>query len=142
MVQEALFEIRDTSGSPLALVVRNNFKPQRTAFFSAPEYSQQLGIIKYDKGGIIKPHYHNEVRREVVYTQEVLVIRKGSVRVDLYDRELRYVQNVVLHQHDVIFLISGGHGFEMLEDCEMLEVKQGPYSGVDNDKTLFQGRRE
>jgi hypothetical protein len=77
------------------------------------------------------------VTREVHYTQEVLFIRKGKVKVNLYDNDLNFICSKVLEKNDVILLASGGHGFEMLEDSEMVEVKQGPYSGVSNDKTHF-----
>lgn len=133
--------ILDNKGNQIALVIRKNLSPEATTFFSEPSHSQQVGIIKHAKGGRIKPHYHNELARRVVYTQEVLVIRRGSLRVDLYDAQLKFLRVVLLTEGDVIFLISGGHGFEMLEDCEMLEVKQGPYSGVSNDKTQFEGKR-
>ena len=85
----------------------------------------------------IKAHFHNKVVREVHYTQEVLVIRKGKLKVNLFDHELKPILDVVLNEGDVILLASGGHGFEMLEDCELLEVKQGPYNGVEADKTHF-----
>ncbi|MFQ5771606.1 MAG: hypothetical protein ACE5HX_13795, partial [bacterium] len=95
---------------------------------------------KYPKHGKIKPHFHNKLPREVVYTQEVLFIRKGVVKVDLFDKELNFLKSVILNKGDVIFLISGGHGFEMLEDSEIFEVKQGPYSGVERDKTHFEAK--
>ena len=139
MTKELVYRITDAEGSCLAIIIRSNYSPDGTTFFSEPQYSQQIGIIKYPKTGEIKPHYHNELSREVTYTQEVLVVRKGSMRVDLYDKKLDFVQSETLHQSDAIFLISGGHGFEMLEDCEMLEVKQGPYNGVKSDKTHFEG---
>ena len=129
--------ICDAAGRLLAIVIRSDFSVERTSFFSEADYSQQVGIIKYPKDGVIKPHYHNEVVRQVVYTQEVLIIRKGVVHVDLYDASLTWVQGVDLRAGDTIFLIAGGHGFTMKEDAEMLEVKQGPYSGVSNDKTQF-----
>lgn len=129
--------ICDAAGRLLAIVIRSDFSVERTSFFSEADYSQQVGIIKYPKDGVIKPHYHNEVVRQVVYTQEVLIIRKGVVHVDLYDASLTWVQGVDLRTGDTIFLIAGGHGFTMKEDAEMLEVKQGPYSGVSNDKTQF-----
>ncbi len=133
-------KIFDHHGNCLAIVIKAEYTVERTEFFSNPEYSQQLGIIRYPQGGKIKPHYHNELARQVFFTQEVLVIRKGSVKVDLYNSALEWISDVLLTKGDVIFLIAGGHGFEMIEDCEMLEIKQGPYSGVDNDKTRFEGR--
>jgi hypothetical protein len=122
---------------PICHIIRASYNPSKTEFYTPSDYSQQLGLIKYDKGGIIKPHFHNKVTREVQYTQEVLVIRKGKVKVNLYDQELNPLSNVILDVGDVILLASGGHGFEMLEDSEMLEIKQGPYNGVKDDKTHF-----
>jgi hypothetical protein len=76
------------------------------------------------------------VSREVYYTQEVLLLRKGKLRVDFYDRDQRYLESRILVGGDVILLIEGGHGFEVLEEVEMVEVKQGPYL-QDQDKTRF-----
>lgn len=122
---------------PICHIIRAAYSPAATEFFTPGSYSQQLGIIKYPKDGYIKPHYHNKVVREVHFTQEVLVIRKGKVRVNLFDHELKPIGDVIVSKGDVILLASGGHGFEMLEDSEMLEVKQGPYNGVAADKTHF-----
>ena len=87
---------------------------------------------------MIQPHIHNPVSREVRFTQEVLFIKKGRVRVDFYDTEEVYLESRVLEKGDVILLIQGGHGFEVLEDLEMIEVKQGPYVG-EQDKTRIIG---
>lgn len=124
-------------GMVLCHVIRVAHESPATQFFTPSSYSQQLGIIKYPKGGKIKPHYHNLVIREVLYTQEVLVVRKGSVRVNLFDKDLAFVRSVDLYQGDTILLAAGGHGFEMLDDTELLEIKQGPYNGVQTDKTQF-----
>jgi mannose-6-phosphate isomerase-like protein (cupin superfamily) len=86
----------------------------------------------------IEPHVHNAVTREVHFTQEVLLIRKGKVKVDFYTQDKVYLESRVLETGDVILLASGGHGFTMLEPTEMIEVKQGPYAG-DEDKTRFEG---
>ena len=141
MLEKTISEIEviyDKDNSiPICHIIRASYSPLQTEFFTPGDYSQQLGIIKYPKGGLIKPHIHNKVTREVHYTQEVLVIRKGKVKVNLYDHRLSYLLNVILHAGDIILLASGGHSFEMLEDSEMLEVKQGPYSGVESDKTHF-----
>ena len=87
-------------------------------------------------GKTIEPHVHNAVHREVFYTQEVLFIKRGRLRVDFYDDDRCYLESRILAAGDVILLASGGHGFEVLEDIEMIEVKQGPYAG-DGDKTRF-----
>ena len=99
-------------------------------------FSQQLGYMKHPTGKVIVPHLHNQVRREVFYTQEVLFIKKGKLRADFYNEDQEYLESRILKAGDVILLIKGGHGFEVLEEVEMIEVKQGPYVG-NNDKTRF-----
>jgi mannose-6-phosphate isomerase-like protein (cupin superfamily) len=86
---------------------------------------------------VIEPHVHNPVPREVHYTQEVLFIKRGRLRVDFYSEQQAYLESRVLEAGDVILLITGGHGFEVLEEVEMFEVKQGPYVG-EQDKTRFE----
>jgi hypothetical protein len=76
--------------------------------------------------------------RAVRYTQEALFLRRGRLRIDFYDKDRTYVESRVIGPGDVILLISGGHGFEVLEEIEMVEVKQGPYAG-EMDKTTFSG---
>lgn len=124
-------------GTTLAIHIRSDYSNDGIAFFTPDEYSQQLAYMKHPKGHKIIPHVHNQVERTVFYTQEVLVIKSGSVRVDFYDNDRQYLKSTVLNKGDVILLASGGHGFEVLEDLEMYEIKQGPYVG-DDDKTRFE----
>jgi hypothetical protein len=123
-------------GQELALVVRREFQADGIEFFTPGTYSQQLGYMNRPAGYVIPPHVHNPVLREVQYTKEVLLIRSGRVRVDFYSEAKEYLQSTVLVAGDVILLAFGGHGFEMLEPTEIIEVKQGPYCG-DQDKTRF-----
>ena len=120
----------------LAIIVLNKFDEAGIHFFTPDDFSQQLAYMKHPKGKTIIPHVHNRVPRQVEYTQEVLFIKSGKIRVDFYDMEQKYIESHVLSQHDVILLIKGGHGFEILEDLEMFEIKQGPYVG-ESDKTRF-----
>lgn len=122
----------------LAIIVRANFSDSGIHFFTQPDFSQQLAYMNHPVGKMIEPHVHNPVPRQVHYTQEVLFIRKGRLRVDFYGEDRRYLESRELHSGDVILLIAGGHGFEVLEEVEMIEVKQGPYVG-DGDKTRFSG---
>lgn len=121
----------------LAIIVSSKFEKDGIAFFTPNSFSQQLGYMKREKDYVIEPHVHNPVKREVVWTQEVLFIKSGKVRVDFYDEEKIYLKSRVLEKGDIILLAAGGHGFEMLEESEIIEVKQGPYSG-DKDKTRFE----
>jgi hypothetical protein len=121
----------------LAIILRASFKTDGIEFFTPSDFSQQLGYMNRPLGYIIPPHVHNAVAREVQYTKEVLFIRSGKVRVDFYGDEQNYLESHILNQGDVILLAFGGHGFQMLEPSEMIEVKQGPYAG-DEDKTRFE----
>lgn len=121
----------------LAIIVSSKFEKDGIAFFTPNSFSQQLGYMKREKDYVIEPHVHNPVKREVVWTQEVLFIKSGKVRVDFYNEEKIYLKSRVLEKGDIILLAAGGHGFEMLEESEIIEVKQGPYSG-DKDKTRFE----
>lgn len=120
----------------LAIIVSNKFNKPGIHFFTPDDFSQQLAYMKHPKGKAIIPHVHNPVPRQIEYTQEVLFIKSGKIRVDFYDMEQKYLESHILTQHDVILLIKGGHGFEILEDLEMFEIKQGPYVG-EADKTRF-----
>jgi hypothetical protein len=120
-----------------AIILRTSYKTDGVKFFTPDDFSQQLGYMSHPSGHVIKPHIHNTVLREVQFTNEVLFVKSGKVRVDFYDNDKVFIENQVLTKGDVILLASGGHGFEMLEDSEIIEVKQGPYSG-ENDKTRFE----
>ena len=120
----------------LAIIIKANFKRPGISFFTPDEYSQQLAYMEHPKGKLIEPHVHNSVKREVHFTKEVLFIRKGKLRVDFYTNEQEYIRSSILEAGDVILLSDGGHGFEVLDDVEMIEVKQGPYAG-ESDKTKF-----
>lgn len=122
----------------LALIVSHQFNKPGIHFFSPDDLSQQLAYMRHPTGKIIQPHVHNPVPREVEYTQEVLFIKKGRLRVDFYNNHQEYLESRLLEAGDVILLVTGGHGFEVVEEIEMIEVKQGPYVG-EKDKTRFQG---
>lgn len=124
----------------LAIVISNRFDRDGIHFFTPNEFSQQLAYMKHPAGKKIEPHYHNPVNRNVVQTQEVLVLKKGKLKVNFYDDKQEFISDIILGPGDVILLASGGHGFEVLEEIEMIEIKQGPYEG-DTDKTRFDPKK-
>jgi mannose-6-phosphate isomerase-like protein (cupin superfamily) len=126
----------ENQGELLALIIKNEFAEPGIHFFTPDAFSQQLAYMQHPPGKVIQPHVHNSVPREVQYTQEVLFIRKGKIRVDFYTTEQTYLESRILGAGDIILLAGGGHGFEVLEPLEMIEVKQGPYAG-EKDKIRF-----
>ena len=119
-----------------AIILRASYKNEGIKCITPNEFSQQLGYMNRPKGYIIQPHIHNKVERSVNLTQEVLFVKTGKIKVDFYDKDRVYKESSILEKGDFILLASGGHGFEMLEQSELIEVKQGPFSG-ENDKTRF-----
>jgi mannose-6-phosphate isomerase-like protein (cupin superfamily) len=123
-------------GSVLAIIVRKPASAPGVQFVTPPELSQQLAFMAHPAGKRIAPHIHLPVSRALETTQEVLVLRAGRLRVDFFDDERRYLESRVVTAGDTIVLVHGGHGFQVLEAVDMIEIKQGPYAG-ENDKVRF-----
>ncbi len=120
-----------------AIVIRKDYKSTGIEFFTPNEFSQQLGYMKRPKGYEIKPHIHKSVSKMVKFTQEVLFIKSGILRVDFYNEKKEYKQSLTLQKGDTILLSKGGHGFKVIKECEIIEVKQGPFDET-NDKERFE----
>jgi hypothetical protein len=118
-------------GTTLAVIIRSTVAPAATTFFTPPEYKQQVGFVVYGAGGAVERHTHLPLERHLVGTSEVIVVRSGRCELDVYDDDRVLVATRVLETGDVMLMVGGGHGFRMLEDTVLLEVKQGPYTGMD-----------
>ena len=130
-------KLSDDSGL-LAIIIRADFQADGIVFATPNELPQQLGYMKRPAGYEIDPHVHVMKRYEVEFSSETLFIRKGKVRIDFYSEDKQYLSSEILTAGDVVLLSRGGHGFEMLEESELIEVKLGPYES-DNDKIRFEG---
>ena len=126
-----------SGGHLLALILRSDFTTEGIEFFTPDHFSQQLGYMNRPKGFKVTPHVHNFISRDVELTQEVLFIKSGRVQMDIFDLNKKFVKSSILNHGDVVLLASGGHGFTMLEQSEIIEVKTGPHIG-DKDKTRFE----
>lgn len=134
-----LVEVFERNGEMYALIVRNEYSRPGINFFTPDDLSQQLAYMRHPAGKVIEAHFHVPVPRTVSFTQETLFIKRGRLRVDFFDENQIYLESRELKAGDVILLVKGGHGFEVLEELEMIEVKQGPYAG-DQDKVRFEGK--
>lgn len=133
--------IRSKRGHLIAIILPKHLDTKGATFFTPPEFSQQVGLLRHRKGSKVKPHVHKLVKRRIERTQEVLHIKKGKVAVFLYDEKGKYLRTRILKKGDTILLASGGHGIEVLEDSLILEIKQGPYAGVDDKEYLKEKKR-
>ena len=131
-------EIKSDDGRTIAIVVRRDFGKDGVNFVSKEDFPLQLGVSGYKKGATIKAHFHIEKEIKINKIQEVVHIESGRTMVNLYDLNGKKVKSVELSEGDTIFFVDGGHGFEMLEDTKILEVKQGPYFGKDKDKRMIE----
>ncbi|MDR0822731.1 MAG: hypothetical protein LBN20_02980 [Endomicrobium sp.] len=131
-------EIRDND-KIIAIVIRANYQQDGTKFFTPDTDSLQLAYMHHPAGKIVQSHIHNKVMREIVFTKEIIFMKRGKYRADFYNDEQKLICSRILCAGDIVILISGGHGFEALEEVEMFVVKQGPYAGI-NDKTHFNGK--
>ena len=122
---------------PIALIIRAEYDKPGIQFFTPANFSQQLAFIKHPSGHKIAAHVHNLQLRQVLYTQEVLFLRRGKVKVKLYSSDRKWIGSRILNSGDLILLCGGGHSFRMLEETSMIEIKQGPYAG-ENDKITFE----
>ena len=120
----------------IAIVIRSDFSSDGIKFFTKDDNVQQVGYMNYKQGTNIDAHVHNDMQRIIKGTPEVLIIKKGKIRLDLYNKDRQYLESTILNEGDIALLLDGGHGLKSLEDVEMIEVKQGPYLGV-NDKERF-----
>lgn len=136
MNNKSITEIKDNNRI-IAVIIGSEFSDDGIVFFTPNDFSQQLGYMNRPRGYVIPPHVHNPVIRNVSFTKEVLLIKSGKVRVDFYDDDQKYLESKILNKGDVILLAFGGHGFQMIEPSEIIEVKQGPYAGG-MDKTRFE----
>ena len=120
-----------SAGRPLAYIIRSGLAPSETTFVTPPEFKQQVGFVVYPEGGEIARHVHRPLERQLVGTSEVIVVRSGRCELDVYDDDHTLIATRELAVGDVMLMVGGGHGFRMLEDTVLLEVKQGPYTGLE-----------
>lgn len=123
-------------GKPLAYIIRAEIVPEKTTFLTPSDFKQQVGFVVYPRGGEIQRHVHRPLERHLIGTSEVLLVRRGLCEVDIYNNERQLVSTEQLREGDILLMVDGGHGFRMLEETVFLEIKQGPYLGMD-DKERF-----
>ncbi|MFH1202720.1 MAG: hypothetical protein V1674_07580 [Candidatus Omnitrophota bacterium] len=119
-----------------AIVIRSGFGQEGVNFVTSKKRSLQVGVLVHKKNITLRPHIHRRLTRKLNNTQEVLYVVYGRVEVSFYNVK-RKLGSVIIGKNDAIVIISGGHGFNMLEDSKIIEVKQGPYVCSEKDKKFI-----
>lgn len=134
-------ETVEHEGRRYAEVIRADARVETTTFFSPAESSFQFGLLAHQAGFVEKPHYHREFERAIVDLQQMFVVQRGVVAVDLYADSGDLIRELVLRAGDAIVLIHGVHSIRVLEDMQCISVKQGPFLGVEFDKVEVDVKR-
>lgn len=130
-----IFKI-ENNGTLYAIVLKHSYSEDGIKFLTNDEETIQLGYMKRPKNYVIDPHRHIKIKREIYDTNEVLFVKSGMVKVNFYNDDNSLIKEVVIDKGDTILLCNGAHGFDFLEESELIEVKQGPYAG-ELDKSRF-----
>jgi hypothetical protein len=135
-MSQVFLEIFEHKGIRYAEVIRAESRVKTTEFFSPAESSFQFGLLAHEAGFVEAPHYHKEFERVIRDLQQMFVVQRGVVDVDLYDDDGYLIKTVRLKPGDAIVLIHGVHAIKVIEDMQCISVKQGPFLGAENDKIM------
>lgn len=131
-------EVIEFKGVKYAEVIRAGEQVEKTTFFSPPESSFQFGLLAHQAGFVEPPHYHKPVTRTISDLQQMFVVQRGVVVVELYSDQGELIKEIEMRTGDAIVLIHGVHAIRVLEDMQCISVKQGPYLGEEEDKVFVE----
>lgn len=126
------------NGIKYAEIIWANTRVEKTTFFSPPESSFQFGLLAHKAGFVESPHYHKPVTRTINDLQQMFVVQRGVVSVQLYSDSGELLREIVMHPGDAIALIHGVHAIRVIEDMQCISVKQGPFLGTEYDKIFVE----
>lgn len=120
-------------------ITADDIKPGLISLTNDNEFLQVVAWGHYEKGKYLQDHWHNEFERTALRTYEAIYVVKGAIEARLFDLDLIPVETITVKQGELLILLESAHGYTILEDdTTVLEIKNGPFMGVDKDKTKFQ----
>ena len=125
----------EQDGILYAIIHRKDDWKEGLDFITPESAFIQAGTFKYPKGKQCNPHYHIENERPNNLTQECNIVMSGSMAATIYDNKNQVIHTELLRAGDMIVVLAGGHGYEILEDnTKVVECKNGPFISVEKDK--------
>ncbi len=135
----ATSEIRDGGMLLARHVTADEWDKGGLAFFSQDSEFLQVGMWNYESGKRLLAHTHNDIPRTIQRTHETLYVRKGRIEARIFNEARDLVATLVAGEGDILTLMSGGHGYTVLEDgTQVLEIKNGPYVGATQDRVRIE----
>lgn len=129
-------EVVEYNGIKYAEIIWADTRVEKTTFFSPAESSFQFGLLAHSAGFVEPPHFHQPVTRSIMDLQQMFVVQRGVVAVELYSDAGELLREIEMHTGDAVVLIHGVHAIRVLEDMQCISVKQGPYLGEEKDKVF------
>jgi hypothetical protein len=134
-------ETIEFGGTTYAEIIRGDVRVSKTTFFSPAESSFQFGLLAHEAGFVEPPHYHAPTTRTITDLQQMFVVQRGVVAVQLFSDAGDLLREVVLGPGDAIVLIHGVHAIRVIEDMQCISVKQGPFLGTERDKVMVEVKK-
>lgn len=126
------------NGIKYAEIIWADTRVEETTFFSPPESSFQFGLLAHKTGFVELPHYHKPVTRTIDDLQQMFVVQRGVVAIQLYSDSGDLFREIIMRTGDAIVLIHGVHAIRVIEDMQCISIKQGPFLGTEHDKIIVE----
>jgi len=120
----------------LALIIKSGFQTKKNQFLTSKNNPLQLGILKFPKNYLVKPHYHRQIQKTTHKNQEFIYLVSGKIQVTFYHHQQK-IQTTTLNSGDILLQLAGGHSFKMLKPSQLITIKQGPYKGTKKEKSFI-----
>jgi hypothetical protein len=134
-------EAVEYNGIKYAEIIWADARVDKTTFFSPADSSFQFGLLAHEAGFVEPPHYHKPVGRLISDLQQMFVVQRGVVVIDLFDDDGNKLREIKMNSGDAIVLIHGVHAIRVIEDMQCISVKQGPYLGEEHDKVFVEVKK-
>lgn len=123
----------------IAKIIKAEEWEENLKFYTDDKDFLQVATWNYNKGKHLKAHGHNICKRVSDKTNELIFIKSGKIKSTLFSENGVVLETVILEQGDILISYNGGHAYDILdENTQVLEVKNGPYPGLEKDKKVFE----
>jgi hypothetical protein len=112
-------------GKPLAYVVRAFLRPDETSALTARGSRLRWGLVADPEDGEIACYAHLPLDRAMPERPtEVLVVKHGQCRLEIYNDARQKIATRMLRAGDVTLSVADGHGFEIAKCMVLSDIER------------------